>query len=192
VREGDVTLILSRASQGDKAAFDALLPLVYSELRRLAAAQMNDERTGHSLQTTGLIHEAYMRIVAHRELDAPSRGAFFAIAATTMRRILVDHARARDRLKRGGGARRVRLTVAADVQARSLRDTDELDVLALHDALDALAIESPRHARLVELRFFVGMGVDEAAAALNISPRQAADDWRVAKAFLAANLDRAS
>jgi RNA polymerase sigma factor (TIGR02999 family) len=184
--ESDVTLLLTSAAGGDRQALDALLPLVYDELRRLATSQMKHERAGHTLGTTGLINEVYLRLVAQKGMDIRSRAMFYGIAATTMRRVLVDHARARKSDKRGGGNERASFTTAiewAEQKAGSV-----VDVLDLDSALEQLSQLNERCARLVELRFFVGMSVDNAAEALGVSARQAANDWLVARAFLAERL----
>lgn len=186
--QGEVTVMLTRAAAGDRTALDELFPIVYDELRRLASAQMNHEGTGHSLQATGLVHEAYMRLITQQNLSLESRSLFFGIAANTMRRILIDHARTRKRQKRGGGMERVGLSGAGDELGDSQQSTNDVDVEELDEALTKLAGLSERCARLVELRFFGGLTVDEAAITLGVSSRQAADDWRVAKAFLAKEL----
>lgn len=186
--KGEVTVLLASAAAGDRQAMDALMPLVYEELRTIAASQMAQERGGHTLGTTGLIHEAYMRLTAQQNLDLRSRGMFFGIAANTMRRILVDHARGRNRLKRGGGEHPVPLSTAIEWAADESEKRSAIDVLELDAALQELAQLNERCARLVELRFFVGLSVDDAAEAVGVSPRQAANDWRVARAFLAGRL----
>jgi RNA polymerase sigma-70 factor, ECF subfamily len=189
--ERDVTLLLADAAGGDRRALDALLPLVYDELRRLAASQMSHERAGHTLGTTGLINEAYLRLVAQKTLDIRSRGMFFGIAATTMRRVLVDHARGRNREKRGGDLKRESFTTAiefAEGKEGVGGAGSPVDVLELDEALEELSKLNERCARLVELRFFVGMSVDDAAEAVGVSPRQAANEWKVARAFLAERL----
>lgn len=186
--DGDVTVMLSKAAAGDRTALDALFPFVYDELRRLAASQMSHEGAGHSLQATGLVHEAYLRLFTQQNLDVTSRSLFFGIAANTMRRILIDHARTRKRHKRGGGVERVSLSGVGEVLGTSPEHSNEVDIEDLDRALTKLSGLSERCSRLVELRFFVGQTVDEAAITLGISPRQAADDWRVGKAFLANEL----
>lgn len=186
--DGNVTVMLSKAAAGDRTALDALFPLVYDELRRLAASQMNHEGAGHSLQATGLVHEAYLKLFTQQNLDVTSRSLFFGIAANTMRRILIDHARTRKRQKRGGGADRVSLSGVGEALGAAPELSNEVDIEELDSALTKLSGLSERCARLVELRFFVGQTVDEAAITLGISPRQAADDWRVGKAFLANEL----
>jgi RNA polymerase sigma factor (TIGR02999 family) len=174
----DVTHILSQIESGDPSAAEQLLPLVYEELRKLAAARLAQERPGQTLQATALVHEAYMRLVG----DSASRSFhnrrhFFASAATAMRRILVDAARAKRTLKRGGLQQREQLH---DVAAPEPND----ELLALHEALDRLALEDPLKARLVELRYFAGMTSDQAAEVLGISPSSADRQWAFARAWL--------
>jgi RNA polymerase sigma factor (TIGR02999 family) len=176
---GQVTSILSAIERGDGNAIERLLPIVYDELRALARQHMNRERSNHTLQATALVHEAYMRLVDGLEPDWPSRGYFFAAAAEAMRRILIDRARARGSLKRGGGRLRLRLDqdpLASDDLSGELLDLDE--------ALTQLAAEDARKAELVKLRFFAGLTRDEAAAALGISPATAGRHWRYARAWL--------
>lgn len=160
-----------------------LLALVYEELRALAAAQFQHERVGHTLQPTALVHEAFVKLVG-QDLEWRSRGQFFALASKAMRNILVDHARARRADKRGGGRPRDALTVS-DAQASGL---GVLDMMALDDALKRLAEHDERKARLVELRFFGGLTSEEAASVLNISRSTAAQDWRMARAWLTKEL----
>jgi RNA polymerase sigma factor (TIGR02999 family) len=157
---------------------------VHEELRRLAHRYMRGERAGHTLQTTALVNEAYMRLVDVERMEWRGRGHFFAMAATLMRRILVDHARDRDRDKRGGG---VVLTSIGDKQIAA---ESSLDVLALDDALDRLGAMDPQQARIVELRFFAGMTIEETADALDISPATVKRDWTWAKAWLHQQLSR--
>ncbi len=156
-----------------------LLPQVYDELRRLAAAKLAHERDGHSLDATALVHEAYLKLVGDQKFDG--RGHFFAAAAEAMRRILVDQARARQALKRGGGAARVEL----EPEALAAPAPDD-DLLALDEALTALAESHPEHAALVKLRHFAGLTADEAAAALGLSPSTADRRWAFARAWLKA------
>lgn len=172
-----VTRLLEAASRGDRQAAAELLPLVYDELRALAAAQMAHERPSQTLNATALVHEAYLKLVGDQRFDG--RGHFFAAAAEAMRRILVDHARARLATKRGGGA--TRDPIAPDDIAAPAPD-DEL--LALDEALDGLAAEYPEHAELVKLRYFAGLTADQAARALGISPSTADRRWNYARAWL--------
>ncbi len=178
----DVTCLLAAAAAGDRKAASDLLPLVYDELRKLAAARMAQEAPGHTLDATALVHEAYLRLVGDQQFDGC--GHFFAAAAEAMRRILVDHARSRMAAKRGAGRR---LTV--DLDRLSGPDPNE-DVLAVHDALDRLAAVEPRVANLVTLRYFGGRTRREAAEDLGIAPRTADGWWAYARAWLAADLSR--
>lgn len=179
-----VTRLLNEASGGRREALSELLPLVYEELRRLAEAYFRNERDAHTLQPTALVHEAFVKLAGGGEVRATSRGQFLALAAKAMRNILVDHARARDREKRGGGWARVTLTVA-DAKAGADR---ELDVLALHEALERLSALDERKGRLVELRFFGGLGEREAAEVLGVARSTAAEEWRMARAWLGREL----
>ena len=178
----DVTRLLDAASAGDRRAASDLLPLVYDELRKLAAARMSAESPGHTLNATALVHEAYLRLVGDQHFDG--RGHFFAAAAEAMRRILVDHARTRMAAKRGAGRR-----VILDLDRVSGTDPDD-DILAVHDALDRLAAVDPRVANLVTLRYFGGRTLREAAEDLGIAPRTADAWWAYARAWLAADLSR--
>ena len=174
----EITHLLDAAAAGDRQAAADLLPLVYDELRKLAAARMAAEKPGHTLDATALVHEAYLRLIGDQHFDG--RGHFFAAAAEAMRRVLVNHARDRNRLKRGGGRNRVdldRLTGPAVA-------TDD-DLLELDDALDRLANEFPVAAELVKLRFFAGMTLGDAADALGIPRRTADRHWAFARAWLA-------
>lgn len=176
----EVTQILVRIDQGETAAAERLLPLVYEELRKLAAARLSQENPGHTLQPTALVHEAYLRLVeVERPLRWESRGHFFAAAAEAMRRILVEAARRKRREKHGGNRRRVPLDESAIAAADPRHD-----LLALDEALTRLAIQDHLAARLVELRHFAGMTVQEAAQALGISPRTADRLWAYARAWL--------
>ena len=175
----EFTRLLSAASAGDRRAADELLPLVYAELRALAAERMVSERADHTLDATALVHEAYLRLVGEQQFD--NRGHFFAAAAEAMRRILVESARRKKRLKRGGGMARVELE---EVSAPAPDD----DLLALDAALEALALQYPEHARLVTLRYFTGLTLPEAALALSISDATADRRWAFAKAWLRAEL----
>ena len=176
---GEVTGLLADWRNGDQAALNRLLPLVYDELRRLARSQMRAERPDHLLQTTALVHEAYLRLVAQKSIGWETRVHFFAVAAQVMRHILVDYARARVRVKRGGAAEVLPLH---DVAVMSDERAEEL--IAVHLALDNLTALDPRKGKVFELRYFGGMSVDEAAGALSVSPATVARDWRMAKAWL--------
>ena len=155
-----------------------LLPALYSDLRRLAHQYLHAERTGHTLQTTDLVHEAYLRLARLDRMEFRDRGHFIALAATFMRRILVDYARAHVRDKRGGG---VHVTSLGDV---AIGAGPSVDVIALNDALEALAALDPQQARIVDLRFFGGLTIEETADALGISPKTVKRDWAIAKAWL--------
>ncbi|HEY6121100.1 MAG TPA: sigma-70 family RNA polymerase sigma factor [Pyrinomonadaceae bacterium] len=175
----NVTQLLMDWSKGSKEALDRLVPIVYEELHRQASRYLRRERAGHSLQTTALIHEAYLRLVDQRSVHWQNRAHFFGIAAQLMRRILVDHARTRKRVKRGGSDIRVSLD-----EARTLASSMDLDIVALDEALDRLAQIDQQQSRIVELRFFSGLNVEETAEVLRISPATVKREWRIAKAWL--------
>ena len=181
----DVTRLLLDWSDGDETALQRLMPLVYAELRRLAARYMGRERAGHTLQTSALINEAYLRLVGARGVQWQNRAHFYAVSAGAMRRILVDFARARDNLKRGGGVRPIPL----DEQTLA-GVTRSADLLALDEALERLAVLSPRQGRVVELRYFGGMTEQEVADVLDISSRTVRHDWQLARAWLHRELER--
>jgi RNA polymerase sigma factor (TIGR02999 family) len=175
----DVTQLLLAWNGGDRAALDRLIPLVYEELRRTAKRYMRRERAGHTLQTTALVNEVYLRLIDADSVRWQDRAHFFAIAAQLMRRILVDFARRRQQLKRGGDMHQVSLDEAlAVVQDRGI------DLVALDDALNALASLDQRQCQVVEMRFFGGLTEDEIAEVLNVSPRTVRNDWSMAKAWL--------
>ena len=174
-----VTELLAAWSQGDKEALDKLMPLVYDELRRLARQQMRHERAGHTLQTTALVNEAYLRLVNQDRTQWQNRAQFFGVAARLMRRILVDHARSRRRLKRAGDVRKVSLDEAAKVS-----HGQATDLLAVHEALKKLETLNERMGRIVELRFFGGLSIEETAEVMKISPGTVMKDWTFAKAFM--------
>jgi RNA polymerase sigma factor (TIGR02999 family) len=178
-----VTELLIAAGNGRREALDELVPLVYDELRRLAAAHVRREPPGHSLQATALVHETYLRLVDQRQARWLSRAHFFGAAAGVMRRILVDLARTRRADKRGG--RLARITLAEDVAADGPR---EIDVLALHESLERMAAFSPRQERIVELRYFGGLTIEETAALLGVSDATVVREWTIAKAWLRAAL----
>ncbi len=174
----DVSQLLRAWSDGDRSALARLTPIVYEELRRLARHHLRGERAGHSLQTTALVNEAYIRLVDYTRMQWQDRAHFFAVSAQLMRRILVEHAR-RHNLKRGGGVQHVSLDAAAMVgSARAA------DLIALDDAMSALAHIDPRKAQVVELRFFGGLSVPETAEVLKVSPLTVMRDWSTAKAWL--------
>jgi RNA polymerase sigma-70 factor, ECF subfamily len=177
----DVTGLLLAWGRGDESAADRLVPAVYDELRRHAERAMRREGAEHTLQATALVHESYLRLVDQRRVEWRNRAHFFAIASTIMRRVLVDHARARLTAKRGGHADRVSLSAA---EPATPEGTDEADLLALHDALEKLTALDPDQARLVELRYFGGLTIEETAEALSISPATVKREWAVARAWL--------
>ncbi len=174
-----VSQLLQRWSAGDSAAFDQLLPLVYGELRRMARRYMGQQGANHTLQTTALIHEAYLRLVGQEEMRWENRAHFFGVAAQAMRHILVDYARARQTAKRGGEARAVSLEEAAVVS-----DERAAELVALDEALAELAQLAPRQCQVVELRYFGGLSVTETAEVLKVSPDTVTRDWNQAKAWL--------
>ncbi len=174
-----VTRLLLAWAGGDEPALEQLIPLVHGELRRLARRHMRHERPDHTLQTTALINEAYVRLVDVRQVRWQDRAHFFAMAARLMRRILIDHARSRRYLKRGGGARTLSLDEAPDIAG-----AQRTDLVALDDALNALETVDPRKSQVIELRFFGGLSVQETADVLKVSPDTVMRDWRLAKAWL--------
>ncbi|MGI8639670.1 MAG: sigma-70 family RNA polymerase sigma factor [Pyrinomonadaceae bacterium] len=176
----DITHILQELSDGKADVFDSLMPLVYDELRRQAARFMRRERPNHTLQTTALIHEAFLKLVNQKEVRWQNRAHFFAIAATAMRRILVDYAKTRNREKRGGDA--VMLQLDENVEAVASRRS--IDLEALDEALNRLAHFDERQARVVELRYFSGLTEQETAEVLGVSPATVRLDWKMAKAWL--------
>ena len=183
VHSHDVTSLLAKWKAGDEAALQQLLPIVHEELRRLARRQMARERPGHTLQPTALVNEAYLRLVNLKQIQWQDRAHFFAMGARLMRRILVDFARARGYQKRGGGAKQVSFTEALDVA-----EGQPTDVVALNDALEELAAVDERTSRVVELRFFGGLSVEETAEVLNVSRETVKRDWKFAKMWLLRHL----
>lgn len=181
-RAHNVTELLLSWEQGNPAALDRLVPLVYDDLRRVARGHLRRERPGHSLQATALVHEVFLRLVEVDRLALKSRTHFFALSAGLMRQILVDHARRRRASKRGGGATVISLNEA--VEAAAPTSTASVDVLALDEALDALASFDVRQCRVVELRFFAGLNIPETADALGVSTPTVERDWAMAKAWL--------
>src|SRR5580658_7745910 len=175
---GDVSTLLHAWSGGDRSALERLTPIVYEELRRLARRYLKRERTGHSLQTTALVNEAYMRLVDYKRMQWQDRAHFFAVSAQVMRRILVEHAR-RHNLKRGAGVQHVSLEEAAMVG-----DDRAADLVALDDAMSALARHDPRKVQVVEMRFYGGLSVEETAEVLKVSPVTVMRDWSTARAWL--------
>ena len=182
-RDDDATHVLTGAVDGDAAAADRLVPLIYDKLRLLARRYLNNERGYQTIEPTALVHEAYMRLVDITRIDWRGKNHFYAMAARQMRRILVERARAAGAAKRGARAQRV--TLRDDV---GVRQQLPLDLIALDSALEKLATESPRQSRVVELRLFAGMLVEEIAHVLDVSDRTVKQDWKVARAWLAAEL----
>lgn len=183
----NVTQLLVSWSDGNHAALDQLTPLVYDELRRLAGRYLRNERPDHTLQSTDLVHEAYLRMIDQQNVRWQSRAHFFGIAAQMIRRILVDHARRRHALKRGAAP--VKLSLDEAVAAADQRD---FDLMALDEALEKLAKFDPQQSRVVELRFFAGLSIEETAEVLSVSPATVKRDWTTAKAWLYRDLSRRS
>jgi len=181
----DVTTLLGALASGEPGAMDRLLPAIYEELKRLAGVQLRRERDDHTLGATALVHEAFLRLVGQRAVNWQGRAHFFGIAAQSMRRILVDHARQRASQKRSRDQQ-----VTLDDAVSIAGDSDSDEILAVHEALDKLALLDARQARLVEMRYFAGFTVDESADLLGISPATAHRDWSVAKAWLQRELAR--
>jgi len=177
----DVTRLLQQWSEGDRDSLDRLVPLVYAELHRIAAHQLRGERAGHSVAPTALVHELYMRLVEQRSAVWQNRAQFFGVAARLMRRILVDQARARQARKRGGSALLVSLDTLPEPAAAAAAVAD---VLAIDEALERLTAVDADQGRLVELRFFAGLTIEEAAHVLDRSPRTVKREWRLARAWL--------
>ena len=184
--QGEVTRLLIAWNAGDRDAVEKLMPLVYAELRHIAERQFRRERAGHTLQPTAVVHEAYFRLIDQTRVTWKNRGHFFAIAAQAMRRILIDHARAREADKRGGREERVTL----DLGIASPEPADDVDLLALDEALVRLkALDEPQ-ARIVELRFFGGLSIEETAEAMESSPSSVKREFRSARAWLFRELGR--
>lgn len=183
----DVTQLLIDWSQGDKAALEQLIPLVHAELRHLARSYMGRENPGHTLQTSALINEAYIRLVDQQNVPWQNRAHFFAVSAQIMRHILIDHARSHAYAKRGGGARKVSLD-----EAMVLNDQRANELIALDDALKILANLDPRKSQIIELRFFGGLSIEETAEAMKISRITVTREWRLAKAWLRREMNQAN
>ena len=185
----DVTALLKAWQGGDQTALERLTPLVYDHLRKLGRQYARKESAEARSNATSLVHEAYVRLVDARTVDWQDRGHFFAVSSTIMRRILVDAARARASAKRGGNLQRVQETTAWTLDAVPASGTDRADeICALDDALAALAAREPRRAKVIELRYFGGLSIDETAEALGVSPQTVARDWKLARAWLAVEL----
>jgi RNA polymerase sigma factor (TIGR02999 family) len=187
---GEVTQLLLRWRAGDEAAFAALVPLVYEELRSMARRHLNRERVAHTLQRTALVHEAFLRMVDQTQVDWQSRSQFFGIASQMMRRVLVDHARRRNSAKRGGGIQRVDLDDALAAEEAGVDLDGDVDIEAVHNALERLEALDPEQGKLVELRFFGGLSIQEAAAVLGVSPATVKREWAIAKGWLHRELER--
>lgn len=181
--EEDVELVMRSLVEGDPAAAQKLLPLIYAELRSIAGRHMQSERRDHTLQATALVHEAYLRLIDQNRIAWKSKAHFCSVASNLMRRILVDHARNKNALKRGAQARRI--VLEEDQVPGSDRG---VDLLELDELLEELATLHPRHAKIVEMRYFAGMSIEETASALDVSISTVKGDWRTAKAFLMARL----
>lgn len=184
IERGEITEMLKACSGGNREAMDKLMPLVYSELHRQAHLYLNREHSNHTLQTTALVHEAYLRLIEQRFVDWQNRAHFFGIAANMMRRILVNYANHAHRLKRGGAGSDLPLEEALCVAA----EENDVDLLALDKALNELAKLDERHAQIVELRYFSGLSIEETAEVLQISPATVKRDWSMAKAWLRSEL----
>jgi RNA polymerase sigma factor (TIGR02999 family) len=185
----EITRMLQEWSGGNRDALDALLPVVYAELRRQASGYLRRERAGHTLQTTALINEAYLKLIDQHAVNWQNRAHFFGIAAQAMRRILVDYAKTRHRIKRGGIGENLPLEAAALAASGEERS---VDLVALDEALERLAEFDERQARIVELKFFSGLTIEETAEVLRISPATVKSDWNVAKAWLRHEITRAA
>ncbi len=182
-----VTELLARWRGGEREALDALMPLVYSELRRIAQKYLQSERAGHTLQSTALVHEAYVRMVAQDFPQWQNRAHFFAVAAQLMRQILVDHARGHRAAKRGGDVCKLALDEAGEQP-----QFQDLDIVALDDALKTLAEMDPQQSRVVELKFFAGLSIEDTSEVLGVSPSTVKRDWVTARAWLYRELDRSA
>jgi RNA polymerase sigma factor (TIGR02999 family) len=176
----DVTALLVQWSRGDQAALERVMPHIYDECRRIASHQLRREHRDHTLDPTGLVHEAYLRMVDQRHATWENRAQFFGVVARVMRRVLVDYARAQHAEKRGGSTVLVSLREAA----QESRDSRVVDIVAIDDALLRLAVRDPEQVRIIELRFFAGLSVEETAGVLGRSPRTVKREWRLAKAWL--------
>ena len=185
MRSEDITQLLIQWRNGDQAALNELLPQVYTELRRLANHYLRQERPGHTLQPTALVHEVYLRLLGGKEIDWQNRAHFFGIAAVRMRRILVEHARGRQAAKRGGGEYLVSLTETEEIAGA---DKHDVNLLVLDGALRRLEAFDAQKAGIVELRYFGGLTIEETAEVLNISPATVKREWRMARAWLRAEI----
>jgi RNA polymerase sigma factor (TIGR02999 family) len=179
----DVTLLLQEMTKGNETAPEVLLPLVYDELKKLARGYMRNERESHTLQTTALVHEAYVRLVDWKNADWQNRAHFFAVAAQMMRKILVDYARQHKAEKRGGGVQKIAIDDAITFAAEK-----DLDLFALDEALTTLEAIDPRQSRIIELRFFGGLTIDETAEVMKLSPATISSEWMMARTWLHSRL----
>jgi len=182
----DASRLIAAAASGDKTAADQLLPLVYDQLRRAAQIRLAGERAGHTLQATALVHEAYLKLIGLRDVPWQGRAHFYAAAAEAMRQVLLDHAKARGRVKRGGGLRRIDLDDVATLGGPVAEDghPDREDFVALDDAIRRLALKDPRMAEIVRLRFYAGLEISQVALVLDVSERTVKNDWAFARAWL--------
>src|SRR5262245_49481877 len=182
----DATRLMAAAAGGDRAAADQLLPLVYEQLRKTAQLRLAGERAGHTLQATALVHEAYLKLIGVRDVPWQGRAHFYAAAAEAMRQVLLDHAKARKRVKRGGGFARIDLDDVATVGGPVVEDhqPDREDFVALDDAIRRLASRDPRMAEVVRLRFYAGLEISQVALVLDVSERTVKNDWAFARAWL--------
>jgi RNA polymerase sigma factor (TIGR02999 family) len=183
IKSAETTRLLQAWADGDQGALEQLTPRVYNELRRIAGHCMQKERAGRTLQTTALVHEAYLRLIDVENVNWQHRAHFLAVAATVMRRILLDRARKRTAAKRGGAAPQVNLDEVPDVSSKRAKE-----LIAVDDALNALAKIDPRKARIIELRFFGGLSVEETAEVVKVSPDTVMRDWKLARAWLQTEL----
>lgn len=183
----DVTLLLQRLSDGDQDALDQLIPLIYDELHRLAAFHLQRERVDHTLQTTALVHEAYLRLVDQKDVHWKNRGHFFAVAAQAMRRVLVDYARRHQAVKRGSSLRKISLDEAIAISNETANQ-----LLVIDELLNRLTSVDPQESRVVELRFFGGLTVEETAEVMGISPATVKREWSVARAWLLREISKRS
>lgn len=186
----DVTQLLVKWGEGDQEALERLMPLVYSELRRLAGSYLRRERQNHTLQPTALVNEAYLKLIDQRNAHWQNRAQFYGVAAQLMRRILVDHARQHKAAKRGGSdQQRLSITSAGQLGGKKLSAEPALDLLALHEALQELAVIDPQQERIVELKFFGGLSIEETAEVLGIGHATVERDWKMARAWLRRKLE---
>jgi RNA polymerase sigma factor (TIGR02999 family) len=181
----EVPEVLVKSGQKTKIKIDELMPVVYSELRRLAGAYLRREHHSGTLQTTAIVHEAYLRLIAQENFRLESRAQFFGMAAKVMRNILVDHARQHQAAKRGGAQHRISLS-----KAERLGDKLDVEIIALNDALNDLAVIKPQHSKIIELRFFCGLTIEDTAEALGISPATVERNWNFARAWLRRNINK--